>query len=102
MRHKAGKLNSHAATTMHWWDGFDLNDGHIMVSASGRAVLVDLYCVDGHAMFHALEHDPVALAREIPASKRHYMADIGRIGRSCDPEEIAAIHSAVAAVNRLG
>lgn len=102
LRHEAEKLNSHAAATMRWWDGFDLNDGNIMVSASGRAVLVDLYCVDGHAMFHALEHDPVALEREIPASKRRYMADIGHIGRSCGPDEIAAIHAAVAAANRLG
>ena len=102
LRHEAGKLNSHAATTMRWWDGFDLNDGNIMVSASGRTVLVDLYCMDGHAMFHSLEHDPVALAREMPVSKRRYMADIGYIGRSCGPDEIAAIHAAVAAANRLG
>lgn len=98
VRRLAEEVNAEAARRRPWWDQIDMNDGNIRRSSSGHPVLIDLFCVDGAAIYAALLRDPAELARRIPEAERRHLAEIAYISRTSTPEEIAALRAAVDAL----
>lgn len=98
VRAVAEEINAEAARSRPWWDQIDLNDGNVRLSAAGQPVLIDVFCVDGAAIYAALLEDPAELARRIPAGERRHLAEIAYISRTSTPQEIAALRAAADAL----
>lgn len=98
VRAVAEEVNDEAARSRPWWDTIDLNDGNIRLSAAGHPVLVDLFCVDGAAIYSALLEEPAELARRIPEEQRRHLTQIAYIRRTSSTQEIAALRAAAAAL----
>jgi hypothetical protein len=96
VRAEAEALNAAAGRRVPWWDQIDLNHGNIMVSLSGQLKLVDVFCLDGAAMYATLLERPDELAERIPSALRRYMTDIAFISRTASPAEIDALRKAAA------
>ncbi|CAM3332065.1 hypothetical protein [Stackebrandtia soli] len=99
LRDTAERVNDEAAAEIAWWDTIDLNEGNVMASADGHPKLVDMYCMDGQALYAALLDDPAAIAAAIPPGKRRYLTDITFIAGHSTTEELAALRAAAARVD---
>ncbi|CAM3484603.1 hypothetical protein OCAE111667_12175 [Occultella aeris] len=102
VRQAAEDLDATARRTVPWWDGLDTNPGNIMQALDGRTVLVDVFCMDGAALYAALLADPTGFAERIPAERRQHLNEIAFIARSSTPAEIADLRAAHALTQRTG
>jgi hypothetical protein len=59
-----------------WWDGIDLNQGNVRQSVDGRLTLVDVFCMDGAALYGQILQDPAVVRRLIPADQRRHLLEI--------------------------
>ena len=77
-----------------WWDGIDINPGNIRLSADGRLVLIDIFCIDGAALYGQVLMDAAVVRRRLPETVGHQLLEIPYLARESSPTELQALQSA--------
>jgi hypothetical protein len=94
VRRTARLIDARYRESMPWWDGFDLNEAHVRRAADGRLVLIDVFCMDGAALYGLILEDVAAVHRRMPRERMRYALEIPYIGRESSAEEIRALRQA--------
>jgi hypothetical protein len=76
-----------------WWDGIDLNPGNVRRSVDGRLTLIDIFCMDGAALYRQVLDDPADVRRRFPGRCDHLL-DIPYLARETPPSELDALRAA--------
>ncbi len=77
-----------------WWDGIDLNEGNVGQSVAGRLTFVDVFCMDGAALYGQILEDAAVVRRRIPEEQRRHLLEIPYLARESSPEELHALQEA--------
>jgi hypothetical protein len=77
-----------------WWDGIDLNEGNVRWSVDGRLTLVDVFCMDGAALYGQILEDAAVVRRAIPENQRRHLLEIPYLARESSPAELHALQEA--------
>jgi hypothetical protein len=77
-----------------WWDGIDLNPHNVRRSGSHGLVLIDVFCLDGAALYEQVREDPAVVRRRIPADQRQHLLEIPYLARETSTEDLAALRDA--------
>lgn len=75
-----------------WWDGIDLNAGNVRQALDGRIAIIDIFCMDGAALYAQILDDATVVSAAFPGSR--HVLDIPYIARESTPTEITALHNA--------
>lgn len=94
VRAAAHKIDAHYRATTPWWDGFDLNQAHVRRALDGRLVFIDVFCMDGAALYGTILRDLAEVHRRMPAERMRYALEIPFIARESSPAEIKALRDA--------
>jgi hypothetical protein len=94
VRRAAEMIDARYRSSMPWWDGFDLNPAHVRRAADGRLVLIDIFCMDGAALYGQILEDVAEVHRRMPRERMRYALDIPYIARECGTAEIEALRKA--------
>ncbi len=81
-------------TRLPWWDGIDLNQGNVRRSMDGQLTLVDVFCMDGAALYGQILQDPAVVRRRIPEEQRQHLLEIPYLARESSPAELYALQDA--------
>lgn len=76
-----------------WWDGIDLNPGNVRQTVAGQPVLIDVFCMDGAALYGQVLRDPSVVRRLMPERCRHLL-DIPYLARASSSAELRALRDA--------
>jgi hypothetical protein len=93
-RRAAGAVDAEYRRTVPWWDGLDLNEDHVRRAADGRLVLIDIFCMNGAALYGAVLEGAAAVHRRIPREHMRYALEIPYIARESSAAEISALREA--------
>jgi hypothetical protein len=77
-----------------WWDGIDLNEGNVRRSVDGRLALVDVFCMDGAALYGQILEDAAVVRRFIPETQCRHLLEIPYLARESSPAELHALQEA--------
>ena len=77
-----------------WWDGIDMNRAHVRRAADGRLVLIDIFCMDGAALYAQILSDVTEVHRQIPRHHMRYALEIPYLARAASAAEIRALRQA--------
>ncbi|HEU4349698.1 MAG TPA: hypothetical protein VFR35_18125 [Actinoplanes sp.] len=77
-----------------WWDGIDLNRDNVRRGLDGRLALIDIFCMDGAALYGQILEDPLVVRRLIPPDQRRHLLEIPYLARESSPAELRALHDA--------
>ncbi|GAA3314586.1 hypothetical protein [Nonomuraea dietziae] len=88
-------MDAECRATVPWWDGVDLNPGNVRRALDGRIVLIDVFCMDGAALYAQILEDAAVVSDRISGTR--YVLDIPYIARESTPEEIQALRDALTA-----
>lgn len=77
-----------------WWDGIDLNQGNVRQSVDGRLILVDLFSMDGAALYGQILQDPAVVRRLIQEAQCRHLLEIPYLARESSPAELQALRDA--------
>lgn len=94
VRRAARMIDEKYRKSVPWWDGFDLNEAHVRRAADGRLVLIDIFCMDGAALYGQILDDVTVVHRRIPRERMRYALDIPYIARESSAAEIGALRKA--------
>jgi hypothetical protein len=94
VRRVARLIDARYRESMPWWDGFDLNEAHIRRAGDGRLVLIDVFCLDGAALYGMILEDVAEVHRRMPRERMRYALDIPYIARESTAAEIGALREA--------
>jgi hypothetical protein len=100
VRQTARRIDAERRGSTPWWDGFDLNAAHVRRAADGRLVLIDVFCMDGAALYGMILEDIAEVHRRIPRERMRYALEIPYIARESSAEEIRALAAAWARFDR--
>jgi hypothetical protein len=89
----ARRIHAEYQKSTPWWGRCDLDDAHIC-SATGRPVLLDVFCMAGSDLYQAILDDVAAVHRQIPRERMRYALDIPYIARENSAAEILALRMA--------
>ncbi|GLX01472.1 hypothetical protein [Microtetraspora sp. NBRC 16547] len=92
VRRHAAEIDAEWRATVPWWDGIDLNAGNVRRALDGRIALIDVFCMDGAALYGQILKDATVVRDQLPHSR--YVLDIPYIARESTPEEIHALRTA--------
>ncbi|MFF4778922.1 hypothetical protein [Microtetraspora fusca] len=92
VRRTATEIDAERRETVPWWDGVDLNTGNVRRALDGRVVLIDVFCMDGAALYGQILKDATVVRDQLPHSR--YALDIPYIARESTPDEIHALRAA--------
>jgi hypothetical protein len=98
VRRTAQQIDAEFREHMPWWDGFDLNGAHVRRGLDGRPVLIDVFCMDGAAMYGQILEDATVVRRRIGRDRMRHMVEIPYIARESSVQEIEALRKALAEV----
>ncbi|MCG5220086.1 hypothetical protein [Streptosporangium sp. KLBMP 9127] len=98
LRREALAVDAEYRARMPWWDGIDLNPGNVRQAADGRLAVIDVFCMDGEALYAQILRDASVVRDRIPEEGLRHVLDIPYIARECGPEEIEALRRAWSAV----
>lgn len=87
-------VNAEYRANMPWWDGIDLNEGNVRRAVDGRLTLIDVYCMDGAALYAQVLADASVVRERMGEERTRHLLDIPYIARESSPEEIAALRRA--------
>ena len=93
-RRAAQAIDAKFRESTPWWDGFDIGHAHIRKAADGRLVLIDLFCMDGAALYGKILEDVAEVRRRIPPERMRYALEIPYIARESTAAEISALKAA--------
>jgi hypothetical protein len=94
LRTAALAVDAEYRTGMPWWDGIDLNQENIRRSIDGQLKLVDVFCVDGAALYGQILEDAAVVRRLLLGEQRRYLLEIPYLARECSPDELDALRQA--------
>jgi hypothetical protein len=94
LREAAVTINAEYAARVPWWDGMDLNKYNVRQSADGSLALIDIFCMDGAALYGQILRDAAVVRRLIPEDQCRYLLEIPYIARESSPDEIRALQEA--------
>ncbi len=94
VRRAAREIDARYRTSTPWWDGIDLNAAHVRRAADGRLVLIDVFCMDGAALYGKILEDVAEVHRRIPRERMRHALEIPFIARESSPAEIRALRQA--------
>jgi hypothetical protein len=94
VRRAARVIDAQYRESTPWWDGLDLNQAHVRRAAGGRLVLIDLFCMDGAALYGKILEDVTEVHRRIPRERMRYALEIPYIARESSASEILALRTA--------
>jgi hypothetical protein len=94
VRRAARRIDAERRESTPWWDGFDLNEAHVRRAADGRLVLIDIFCMDGAALYASILKDVREVHRRIPRDRMRYALEIPYIARESSVAEIRALGDA--------
>ena len=97
----ARRIDAKYRKSTPWWDGFDLNDAHVRRAVDGRLVLIDVFCMDGAALYGAILEDAAEVHCQIPRERMRYALEIPYIARESSATEIRALKNAWARAEKL-
>jgi hypothetical protein len=86
-------IDARYRTSTPWWGRCDLDDAHIF-RAADRPVLIDVFCMAGTELYHAILDDVAGVHRRIPRERMRYALDIPYIARENSAAEILALRKA--------
>ncbi|WP_344657356.1 hypothetical protein [Catenulispora subtropica] len=99
VRDAAGKIDASYRAATPWWDGLDLNEAHVRRALDGRLILIDIFCMDGAALYGMILDDLAEVHRRMPRDRMRYVLEIPYIARESSPAEIAALRNAWSALD---
>jgi len=67
---------------------------HVRRAVDGRLVLIDVFCMDGAALYGAILEDAAEVHRQIPRERMRYALEIPYIARESSATEIRALKNA--------
>lgn len=94
VRRAAQEIDAEYRARTPWWGGLDLNSAHIRQAADGRGVLIDIFCMDGAALYGQILEDAAEVRRRIPRERMRYALEIPYIARKSSAAEISALQRA--------
>ena len=94
VRRAAQAVDARYRASQPWWAGLDLNPGNIRRGADGRLVLIDIFCMDGAAVYGQILEDVTEVHRRIPRDRMRYALEIPYIARESSAAEIQALTTA--------
>ena len=94
VRRIARLIDARYRESVPWWDGFDLNEAHVRRAAGGRLVLIDIFCLDGAALYRQILEDVSRVHRRIPRERMRYALEIPYIARESSAAQILALKKA--------
>jgi len=94
VRRAAQMIDAGYRKSTPWWGRCDLNEAHIRRAADGRLVLIDIFCMDGAALYGKILEDVAGVHRRIPRERMRYALDIPYIARENSAAEILALRKA--------
>ncbi|NUR59576.1 MAG: hypothetical protein HOV87_13050 [Catenulispora sp.] len=94
VRDAARTIDARYRSTTPWWDGFDLNQAHVRRALDGRLVFIDVFCMDGAALYGTILRDLAEVRRRMPVERMRYVLEIPFIARESGPAEIRALRDA--------
>lgn len=94
LRRAALSLDARYRARVPWWDGIDLNEGNVRRAADGRLAVVDLFCVDGAALYAQVLRDATVVRRRMSAGQCRHLLQIPYLARESSPVELQALHDA--------
>lgn len=94
VRAAALEIDARYRESTPWWDGFDLNAAHVRQALDGRLVLIDVFCMDGAALYGMILTDLGEVHRRMARERMRYVLEIPYIARESSPEEIKALRDA--------
>lgn len=77
-----------------WWDGVDLNEDNVRQSADGRPTLLDVFCMDGAALYGQILKGADVVRRAFPEEQRRHLLEIPYLARESSPDELHALKAA--------
>jgi hypothetical protein len=77
-----------------WWDGIDMNPGNIRLSAAGGLRLIDIFCMDGAALYGQVRKDAAVVRHRLPESAGGQLLEIPYLARETGPRELHALREA--------
>ncbi|MER0242154.1 hypothetical protein AAHZ94_08980 [Streptomyces sp. HSW2009] len=90
----AHQVNAEFRATMPWWDGIDLNEGNVRRALDGRTTLIDVFCMDGAALYAQVIADADVVRTRMGEEHTRHLLDIPYIARESSPEEIRVLREA--------
>ncbi len=94
VRREALVIDARHRASVPWWDGIDLNEANVRQSVDGRLVLIDLFCLDGAALYGQILKDAAVVRQQYPARKGRHLLQIPYIARARSPDELHALQRA--------
>jgi hypothetical protein len=94
VRQASQLIDARYRESVPWWDGFDLNEAHVRRAADGRLVLIDIFCMDGAALYRQILEDVAEVHRRIPRARMRYALEIPYIARESSTAQILALRKA--------
>ena len=70
VRREALLIDARYRASVPWWDGIDLNEANVRQSVDGRLVLIDLFCLDGAALYGQILKDAAVVRQQLSGKKR--------------------------------
>ena len=77
-----------------WWDGIDINPGNIRLSADGGLRLIDIFCMDGAALYGQVLTDAAVVRHRLPETDGGQLLEIPYLARETGPPELLALQEA--------
>ncbi|MBB5935691.1 hypothetical protein [Streptomyces zagrosensis] len=94
VRQVAHQVDAEYRTAMPWWDGIDLNEGNVRRAVDGRVTVIDVFCMDGAALYAQVLADASVVRARMGEEHTRHLLDIPYIARESSPQEIGALRRA--------
>lgn len=92
LRTVAEAVDEECRARVPWWDGMDLNAGNVRRTEDGQPVLLDVFCLDGRALYDQVLADAAVVRARVPASE--HLLEIPYLAREFRVGELAAVRAA--------
>lgn len=94
MKTTALAIDEECRARVPWWDGIDMNPGNIRLSADGGLRLIDIFCMDGAALYGQVLKDASVVRQRLPETEGGQLLEIPYLGRETGPAELDALREA--------
>lgn len=94
LRRAAIEVDATYRTLIRWWDGIDLNEGNVRQSVPSRIKLIDIFCMDGAALYGQVEKDAAVVREQFSPAQSDGLLDIPYLIRQKTTDELRTLRVA--------
>lgn len=94
MKTAALAIDAEYRARVPWWDGIDMNPGNIRLSADGGLRLIDIFCMDGAALYAQVLTDAAVVRDRLPETEGGHLLEIPYLARETGSPELHALRDA--------